>query len=95
MTAVLIVGAAAGIGLGLARFKIFALFPAILIVAAGTFGGGLASGLQSHFIGMTVLAAIVSLQVGYLLGFLGAGLIYRGSVAQREQPPRVLGNWPG
>jgi len=75
MTAVLILGAAAGTSLGLARFKIFALLPAILIVTAGTFGSGLASGLEFRFIGISVLAAIVSLQVGYLLGFLGAGFV--------------------
>jgi hypothetical protein len=46
MLAALIYGVAAGIGLGLARFKILALLPAILIVAAGTIGSDLATGLE-------------------------------------------------
>jgi hypothetical protein len=75
MTAVLIFGAAAGIGLGLGRFKIFALLPAILIVAAGTFGNGLATGLELRFIGLAVLEAVVSLQIAYLVSFLIAGFI--------------------
>jgi hypothetical protein len=75
MTAILIFGAVAGIGLGLVRFKVFALPPAIMIVAAGTFGSGLVSGLEFYFIGMTVLAAIVFLQIGFLLTFLAAGFV--------------------
>jgi hypothetical protein len=84
MTAVLILGAAAGTSLGLARFKIFALLPAILIVAAGTFGSGLASGLEFRFIGMAVVGAIVSLQVGYLLGLLGVGFVAAGYLRIRS-----------
>jgi hypothetical protein len=84
MTAVLILGAAAGTSLGLARFKIFALLPAILIMAAGTFGSGLASGLELRFIGVTVLAAIVLLQVGYLLGFLGGSFVVAGYLRIRS-----------
>jgi hypothetical protein len=65
MTAILIFGAVAGIGLGSFRFKVFALPPAIMIVAAGTFGSGL----------VIVLAAIVSLQIGFLLTFLAASFV--------------------
>jgi len=75
MIAILIFGAIAGIGLGLVRFKIFALPPAIMIIAAGTFASGLASGLEFYFVGMTVLAAIVSLQIAFLLTFLAAGFV--------------------
>lgn len=75
MTAILIFGAAAGIGLGLFQFKIFALPPAIMIIAAGTLGSGLASGLEFRFIGTTVLAAVASLQVGFLLTFLAAAFV--------------------
>jgi len=75
MIAILIFGAIAGIGLGLVRFKIFALPPAIMIIAAGTFGSGLVSGLEVYFVGMTVLAAIVSLQIAFLLTFLAAGFV--------------------
>jgi hypothetical protein len=75
MMAVLIFGAAAGIGLGLARFKVCALLPAILIIAAATFASGIATGLGFRFIGLTVLATIVSLQVGYLVSFFAAGFV--------------------
>lgn len=75
MTAVLIFGAAAGIGLGLARFKVLALLPAILIVAAGTFGSGLATSLEFRFIGIAVPMAVASLQIAYLVGFLAVGFI--------------------
>jgi hypothetical protein len=75
MTAVLIFGAAPGIGLGLARFKIFALLPAILIVAAGTLGSDLAAGLDFRFIGLAVLVAVISLQIAYLLSFLTAAFV--------------------
>jgi hypothetical protein len=76
MTATLIFGAASGIGLGLARFQVLTLLPAILIVAAGTFGSGLASSLEFGVIGTTVPIAIVSLQIAYLPGFLVATLIF-------------------
>jgi hypothetical protein len=76
MTAVLIFGAAAGIGLGLARFKVLALLPAILVVAASTFGSGLASSVEFSSIGMTVPIAVVSLQIAYLPGFLVAPFIF-------------------
>jgi hypothetical protein len=75
MMAVLIFGSAAGIGLGLARFRVLTLLPAILIVAAGVFGSGVATGLRFRFIGLAVLVAIVSLQVAYLVSFLTAGII--------------------
>jgi hypothetical protein len=75
MIAMLIFGAVAGIGLGLVRFKVFALPPAIMIVATGTFGSGLVSGLEFYFAGMTALAASVSLQIGFLLTFLAAGFV--------------------
>jgi hypothetical protein len=76
MTAVLIFGSAAGIGLGLARFKVLALLPAILVVAASTFGSGLASSVELGYIGMAVPVAVVSLQIAYLPGFLVAPFIF-------------------
>jgi hypothetical protein len=75
MLAALIYGVAAGVGLGLARFKILALLPAILIVAAGTIGSDLATGLEHRFIALTVLVAVVSAQIAYLVSFLVAGFI--------------------
>jgi hypothetical protein len=75
MTTVLIFGAACGIGLGLARFKVFVLPPAMLIIAAGIFGSGIATGLEFRTIGLAVLAAVVSLQIAYLVSFLAAGFV--------------------
>jgi hypothetical protein len=73
MTVVPLFGAAIGLSLGLARFKVFALLPAILIVAAGAIGGGLAAGLEFRFIALAVLLAVVSPQIAYLASFLAAG----------------------
>ncbi len=75
MMVALICGVAAGIGLGLARFKILALLPVILIVAAGTIGSGLATGLEPRLIALAVLVAVVSPQIAYLVSFLVAGFI--------------------
>jgi hypothetical protein len=72
MTVVPLFGAAIGISLGLARFKVLALLPAILIVAAGAIGSGLAAGLEFRFIALAVLAGVVAPQVGYLASFLAA-----------------------
>jgi hypothetical protein len=72
MTVVPLFGAAIGISLGLARFKVFALLPAILIVAASAIGGGLAAGLEFRFIALAVLVAVVSPQITYLASFLAA-----------------------
>jgi hypothetical protein len=75
MLAALIYGVAAGIGVGLARFKILALLPVILIVAAGTIGSALATGLEPRFMALAVPVAVVSLQIAYLVSFLAAGFI--------------------
>lgn len=69
---VVLFGAASGIGLGLARFKVFALLPVILIAAAGAIGSGFASGLEFRFIALAVLAAVVSPQITYLASFFAA-----------------------
>jgi hypothetical protein len=72
MTVVPLFGAGIGLTLGLARFKVFALLPAILIVAAGAIGGGLAAGFEFRFIALAVLVAVASSQIAYLAGFLAA-----------------------
>jgi hypothetical protein len=72
MTVVPLLGAAIGLSVGLARFKVFALLPAILIVAACAIGGGLAAGLELRFIALAVLVGVVSPQIAYLAGFLAA-----------------------
>jgi hypothetical protein len=75
MMAVLIFGAAAGIGLGLARFKVLALLPAMLIIVAATFASGIATGLELRSIGLAVLATVVSLQIAYFVSFLAVGFV--------------------
>jgi hypothetical protein len=82
MMVALICGIAGGIGLGLARFKILALLPVILIVAAGAIGSGLATGLEPRLIALAVLVAVVSPQIAYLVSFLVAGFI----VTKCEKP---------
>ncbi len=75
MTIVLIFGAVAGVILGLGRFKVLALLPVIVIVAAGVIGNGLASGLELRIIAFGVLMAVVCPQIGYLVSSLAAGYI--------------------
>jgi hypothetical protein len=75
MMVALVCGVVAGIGLGVARFKILALLLVILIVAAGTIGRGLATGLESRFIALAVLVAVVSPQIAYLFSFVAAGFV--------------------
>ena len=67
MTVVLIFGAVAGIILELGRFKILALLPVIVIVAAGAIVNGLATGLEPRIIAFGVLVAVASPQIGYLV----------------------------
>jgi len=75
MTIVLIFGAVAGMILGLGRFKVLALLPVIVIVAAGAIGNGLASGLELRIIAFGVPVAVVCPQIGYLVSSLAAGYI--------------------
>jgi hypothetical protein len=72
MTVVPVFGAGIGLTLGLARFKVFALIPAILIVGAIAIVGGLVAGLEFRFIALAVLVAVVSPQIAYLASFLTA-----------------------
>jgi hypothetical protein len=71
MTVVLF-GAAIGIVLGSARFKVLALLP-VLILAAGAIGSRVAAGLE--FRAVVLLAAVVSPQITYLASFLAAGFM--------------------
>ncbi len=72
MTVVLIFGAGAGVILGLGRFKVLALLPVIVIVAAGAIGNGLATGLEPRIIAFGVLVAVVCPQIGYLVSSFAA-----------------------
>ena len=65
MTIVLIIGAAAGVILGLGRFKVLALLPVILIVAAGAITSSVATGFEPRTIALGVLVAVASPQIGY------------------------------
>ncbi len=75
MMAMLILGAAAGVILGLGRFKVLALLPVILIVLAGAIGNGVANGLEPRAIAFGTLMAIASPQIGYLVSSLGVSFI--------------------
>jgi hypothetical protein len=88
MTAVLIFGAAIGIVLGLARFKVLALLPVVVIIAAGAIGSGIASGLEFRAIALAVLVAVVSPQIAYLASFLAAGFIVARHLRSRPSATR-------
>lgn len=93
MTVVLLFGAAIGLSLGLARFKVFALLPVILFLAAGAIGSGLADGLEFRFIALAVLVAVVSPQIAYLASFLAAGYATSGAY-RRKSGNSVPLLWP-
>jgi hypothetical protein len=86
ITVVLLFGAAIGIGLGLGRFKVLALLPAIVIVVVGAIWSGVAAGLGFSFTTFAVLLGVVSLQVGYLASFLALGFIVAKHLRVRTLP---------
>ena len=67
MIVFLIIGAFAGIMLGL-RFKVFVLGPATLLVTAAITVSGIASGHEPRIIALTVFGTLASLQIGYFVG---------------------------
>ena len=71
MTAILIFGAAVGAILGRCDFKVFALVPVTLLIAAGAVAIGVATGLDLRTIAFGLLVAVVSPQIGYLVGSVG------------------------
>jgi hypothetical protein len=71
MTAILIFGAAVGAILGRCDFKVFALVPVMLLVAADAVAIGVATGLDLRTITFGLLEAVVSPQIGYLVGSVG------------------------
>jgi len=85
MTTALIFGAICGIGLGMARFKIFALLAAIPMVLAGVLVSGLASGMDLGVIGLAAVAAAASVQIAYLVSFLATGFIFAQYLRVRAQ----------
>ena len=50
------------------RFKVLVLLPAITLAALVAVGAGMARGQAPSTIALTTLAAIASVQLGYLLG---------------------------
>jgi hypothetical protein len=84
MTGIVIVGAATGAFLGLRQFKVFVLVPAILLAAAGIIMKGVLAGLD-YQVSLDSLAIIVSLEIGYFVGSIGAGsLTVRASDRKTE-----------
>jgi len=67
MLAFPVIGIVAGIVLGL-RFKISIFVPTISLMAAAVVLFGLAGGQEPRVIGLALFAAVVSLQIGYILG---------------------------
>ena len=64
MVIFLIIGALAGISLGLLRFKVFVLVPATLFATVVI----MVSGQGLRVVVLTVLGTVVSLQIGYIVG---------------------------
>jgi predicted phage tail protein len=90
MIVFLIIGAFAGIMLGL-RFKVFVLGPATLLVTAAITVSGIASGHEPGMIALTAFGAVASLQIGYFVGGIlqvmaPAHLLARTTV--RYRPPK-------
>jgi hypothetical protein len=67
MLVLLAIGIIAGMLLGL-LFKVLVLVPAMLLTAAVITVFGFAKGLGSGMIALIVFGAVVSLQVGYIVG---------------------------
>ena len=87
MLAVLIFVALAGAVLGL-RFKVFVLGPVIPIIGLAIIAKGVATDQASHAILLTLLAAILCLQVSYFIsGIVGA---YVGTTDRRPKPFRAV-----
>jgi hypothetical protein len=87
MTAIVIVGGAIGAILGLLRFKAFILVPAILLAAGGAILSGVVTGLDHRDVGFEFLAAVASLQIGYLAGCVAAQFLM---VRTADRMPELL-----
>ena len=59
-----IAGTLAGVLLGLSRFKVLVLVPAILIAACAI----IVTGHELKVIALTILATVALLQIGYIVG---------------------------
>lgn len=70
MTIILILGAVAGATFGLRHFKVWALAPLIIFTASGVVANGIATGLDRRNTIVSLLAAVVCPQIGYLTSFV-------------------------
>jgi hypothetical protein len=66
MIAIAIFGVLAGLALGLSRYRVFALLPMILLVAAAAIAQGIVRGLDPGQIAVGT-SALASPQIGYLI----------------------------
>jgi hypothetical protein len=69
-----IFGAAVGAFIALRRYTVFALAPVIILFAAGAMMSGIATGHDPGTIGVEVLGAVASPQVGYVAVSIAAHL---------------------
>jgi hypothetical protein len=67
MIAIAIFGVLAGLALGLSRYRVFALLPMILLVAAAAIAQGIVRGLDPGQIAVGTSLALASPQIGYLI----------------------------
>jgi len=77
-----IAGTLAGVLLGLSRFKVLVLVPAILIAACAI----IVTGHELKVIALTILATAVLLQIGYILGLVVR--VWAGRYLRRRKIPR-------
>jgi hypothetical protein len=71
MAVILILGLVVGAVLAAGRFKVLALLPVILILAAGA----VANSLDLRTIGLSLLVAVASPQIGYLVSSIAVKYI--------------------
>lgn len=70
MTLILGLGGATGAILGFRHFKVGALAPLIVLIAGCVLANGVAGGCELRGLMFSLLVAVVSPQVGYLLSFM-------------------------
>jgi H+/Cl- antiporter ClcA len=93
MIEVLIIGATAGMLLGL-RFKVFVLGPVMLLATMIIIGTGTASGRWPVAIALLVLEAVASLEIGYVAGvLLRAKVLAHLWSLDRRREPEILNGW--
>jgi hypothetical protein len=88
MVAFPLIGVVAGIVLGL-RFKISIFVPTISFTGAAVVLFGLAGGHEPRMIALALFAAVVSLQIGYIVGKIAVSTQTRTD-AKRGFPRRAL-----